>query len=834
MSSNKKIAEFPDVEAKLHQPSKQSAFERQKAEAEAKKRREAAETAAVLQDFVKSFDHDDDTSSSPYGQRAGPSRFGSGPPERPAFGSQTPYGGPGKRHFGISASTPKSGPGSLGPVPSSFGKKRHFDGSQQGFQREADDVRGRLGFEDREPGSLSKAFDASDDEDKAVPAVDRAEEKAISKPTLRLANLPPGTSPAFIKTIIPPNLTVENVKIVPPTAPGSTERRSIAAIVTLSKETPATEIDAAVSTLQNRYLGLGYFLSIHRHLSSAAIASGLTTLASSSTTVSNPFGAKRVEDAPVTQGPLQIGHGRGYAPPSSYGPPLGGPLGRGGLFHVPVKPPKDIRKLRMIHTVIEMVLEFGVESEALLMSRPNVQRDEEWAWIWDARSEDAVYYRFTLWKIITGFESKTKYVPLFDGSHAWKTPDQPLAYEYTTTVDEFVSDSEYHSDDEEDFEDEQNRQAEPGGGVNEQEDTFLNPLDKAKLTHLLARLPTTLSRIRKGDIARITAFAITHASRGASEIVDMIISNIELPFAYTSANLHSKAGRKDKDAEDAESREASPAPGEKSTTETTDMSAARLLGLYVINDVLSSASTSGIRHAWRYRQHFEVALRKRKTFELLGSMGDKLNWGRLRADKWKRSVGLVLNLWEGWCVFPVETHAFFVNSFENPPLPAKEPIPVDTTKKDTGRWKPVEAAVGGRDSLKIIEATQPASEHNPSGHPSPTAEGQEYLDRILETGDTDGDAQSPRMQYSSGIEELFSDEDLDGDPDEDLFTLIRGPVSHGDTDMGGLDEKAEGTATSGQDIPVTGFKMTATKAPPSRKRMRAVDMFAGSDSEDGG
>ena len=75
-----------------------------------------------------------------------------------------------------------------------------------------------------------------------------------------------------------------------------------------------------------------------------------------------------------------------------------------------------------------------------------------------------------------------------------------------------------------------------GEGANENENAYLNPLDKAKLVHLLARLPNTLSRIRKGDIARVTTFAITHASRGADEIVDLIVSNVQKPLTFTSAN----------------------------------------------------------------------------------------------------------------------------------------------------------------------------------------------------------------------------------------------------------------------------------------------------------
>ncbi|KAL2259583.1 hypothetical protein VTK26DRAFT_6698 [Humicola hyalothermophila] len=824
MSSTKKIAEFPDVEAKLQRPSKQSAFERQKAEAEAKRRREAEETAAVYEDFVKSFAHDDEGDFSLRSSRQSSSRYGSGPPERPPFGSQAPFGGgTGKRHFGIPAgSSMKSGPGSLGPVPSSFGKKRSYDG----FQRDSDDTRGRLGFEDRDSGSLpvSKAFEASDDEGDTTVA-DRAEEKATSKPTLRLANLPPGTSPAVIRALIPPNLTVENVKVMPPSGPGGTERKSITAIVTLSKETPATEIDNAVSVLQNRYLGFGFFLSLHRHLSSAALSSGLTTL-TAPTAVSHPFGARKVEEGPGRIRHHAMGHGRAYAPPSSYGPPAGGPLNRAGILHVPVRPPRDIKQLRMIHKVIEAVLEHGPEFEALLMSRPDVQRDEKWAWIWDARSEGGVWYRWRLWEIVTGSlprRGKPEYVPLFEGSHAWKMPERRLAFEYTTNVDEFVSDSDYDSSDEDDMEDEQARQ----GDGNDKEDTFLNPIEKFKLTHMLARLPTSLSKIRKGDIARVTAFAITHASRGADEIADMIVSNIEHPFAYTLANPDYKPGGKEKEAKEEESRDTSPAAADdKPASDSPDISASRLLGLYVISDILASSSTSGIRHAWRYRQLFEAALRRRKTFEMLGAMPDKLNWGRLRADKWKRSLGLVMSLWEGWCVFPVETHEFFVRSFENPRLPKKEVSEGEQGRK-AGRWKTVDAAASGGvdggtgDSGFLPVSTKASDQDSGAGG---------YVEEVLYLDEADAEmVDSTRLQYLAGLDDAFSDLDLDGEVDD----------GSGDDPVRGASEAERSNDASTplpakQDIKsVGGFQMTASKPAPPRKRMRAMDMFADSDSDAG-
>ncbi|KAK5995149.1 hypothetical protein PT974_03545 [Cladobotryum mycophilum] len=772
--STKDLADFPGVEAKLQKPTKQSAFEKQKAEAEAKRQREAAETAAVYQDFVKPR----------------PSAFG---------GSGPPAGGASRRHFGSSGL--KSGPGSLGPA-AGFAKKRSFQDFSRGREKSS------LAYEEREVGSnVTKAFDASDDEEMGD-AVDRAEEKAIARPTLRLSNLPPGTSPAMIKALLPDNLTVENVKIQPPVGPGGSERKCTVAIVTLSKETPANEMDATVSLLQNRYMGYGYYLSIHRHLSSAVTNPTLPSLIYSSSG-SNPFGAKPVEQNPAP-GPAERGpqHGfhRAFAPPPSYGQGLGS-VNRSNILHVPVKPPQDIKTVQLINKIIEGVLEHGPEFEALLMSRPEVQREEKWAWLWDARSEGGVWYRWTLWEVITGSQSgpkKGKYIPLFEDSHAWKTPQKRLPFEFTTKLEEFVSDSEYNSSDDEDFDGDDNRESQDG----EQEKSFLNPLEKSKLVHLLARLPTTLSKVRKGDIARVTAFAITHLSRGVDEVVDLIISNVVKPFSLTGANPLKKN----------EAKELQQGAGaeETATNEAADASAASLVGLYAVSDILSSSSTSTVRHAWRYRQLFETALRDRKVFEHLGMMAEKHSWGRLRAEKWKRSVNLVINLWEGWCVFPAESQALFASMFENPPsLKAEEKTDEESAKK--GKWKVVEANLtAGADASVSNEA--------------------ERLVVSEEQDDVDGEP----IEEDDVAGEPIDEDDIEGEPiDED--DVEGEPIEDDDVTGEPMDEdEVQGdpvpsAANDGQDMDTLGHEAdSVTSRGQPRRRMRAVDMFADSDNSDGG
>lgn len=852
--TNKDLSEFPDVEAKLQKPSKQSAFEKQKAEAEAKRRREAAETAAVYESFVKSFDNEDDDDNDGRGAHGSSRR----PPDRTPFSRPGPGGafgggGPSRRHFGAGSGTGlKSGPGSLGPPPSAFGKKRAFNDG--GFQQQGgkDATRGRLGFHDDEnegggiaapSKSVTKAFDTSDDEGDAR-ARDLAEEKAIAKPTLRLSNLPPGVSPGFIKALIPTNLTVENVKIIPPSNPitgsssNSSERKSVAAIVTLSKETPATDIDAAVSSLQNKYLGYGFYLSLHRHLSSAVATATVTSSLASLNVTSHAFGAKPVPQA-ADHNSYHHGGYRGFAPPSSYS--VGGaPLQR-TILHVPVSAPKDIKQLQLIHKVVEAVLKHGPDFEALLMSRPDVQKEERWAWLWDARSEGGVWYRWRLWEILTGAQNKPgrqgKYLPLFEGSHAWKMPEKGLAYEYTTTIDEFVSDPEYNSSDEEDFEDEPHRPAAAEG--NENEILYLNPLDKAKLTHLLARLPTTLTRIRKGDIARVTSFAITHASRGADEIVDMIVSNIARPYALTSANPEHKKTNNEKGPGFTDGGESHNQTAAAADEAAQDTSAASLVGLYAASDILSSSATSAVRHAWRYRQLFEAALQRRRTFEVLGLVPERRGWGRLRAEKWRRSIGLVLSLWEGWCAFPHESQLLFARSFENPPPPAaarkeggSEP-PEDgggaSGPRKGGKWKTVETGKqggGGGDDrgFKPLPLSDTADRKNPY-----------YDDPETLADDVDGEAMDDDHDDDDEMLDVELDSDIDGVPMDDEDGGGGEPMDE-DRDIGDGDDGGGGGKEQNAENPIERDdgpgKSGKTQQEP-RRRPRAVDMFADSDASDG-
>ena len=772
-----------DISAKLAAPPKKSIFEKQKAEAEAKKAREKAETAAALEDFVKSFDDGGDQQSS-FPPKRGPGDGGRGGLGAGAGGG---YGssGPGKRHFtgsglksgpgslGATPSLQKRGPGSLGPMPG-VGKKRHYDEYAGGRGRDRDHHRDRkdriftYGDDGNGVNRQDSGASARGEEDDMR---DADELKAAAKPTLHLSSLPPGTSPAVIQGLFAPSpLTVDNVRILPPASGSIAERKSISAIVTLAAETPATDIDTMVSHLQNKYLGFGFNLSVSRHLSSAALtgAGSLSNNTPSSNLHNLPFGARPVQQYTSLSRAPPPGQGSGrFAPPVSYtsSTPYGSRSAANNLpptqVNVPV--PSDLKQLRLIHKMIEALLTYGPEFEALLMSRSQIQRDEQWAWLWDSRSTGGVYYRWRLWEILTDAKSRrnqrySAYTTrqaqgdiLFEGQATWIPHEEKLKFEYTTRIEEFISDEDYNSSDEEDIEEDR------GGGlarryhdhqklgasaadsaIDNDGQGYLNPLAKTKMVHLLSRLPESNAKLRKGDVARVTGFAIEHAGAGADEVAELITRNVIHPFRYSVTKPKGDDPREDHDSEDEEHADGTPKlqpaleEGDTATADrkdtTKDTTPSSLVALYVISDILSASSTSGVRHAWRFRSLFQHHLLHRKTFETLGQIPKKYQWGKLKAEKWRRQVQVVLGLWEGWSAFEDARMKEMVESFNNPPLSKEEQLKKAEQEaeekrekeKSINRWRSVdqnEADSGGKTMFSSAAAAGSDVEMDMDGTP---------------------------------------------------------------------------------------------------------------------
>jgi U2-associated protein SR140 len=115
---------FPNVRDKLSAPSKKSAFEKARLEAEEKRKREEAETAAVYKDFVASFDEGPSEIPSAYGHPGGRGGYG---PQRGGFRGPPPSG-PGRRHF---SGPPGRGGLSGAPLPRKRGLGNAFEGDEE-------------------------------------------------------------------------------------------------------------------------------------------------------------------------------------------------------------------------------------------------------------------------------------------------------------------------------------------------------------------------------------------------------------------------------------------------------------------------------------------------------------------------------------------------------------------------------------------------------------------------------------------------------------------------------------------------------------------------------
>jgi len=889
-------SQFPNAKDKLDAPSKKTAFERAKAEAEAKRIREAAETAAVYEQFVKSFDDDGghgSSSSSRYGQDDRGGGYGSSRGAGGGFGGRGASGPPGRRQYTDSSSSSfRGGGGGIGQGPP--GRKRDLDtfrsegregrggyGSRGGYGGGSGGS-GLLGFDDPLEYEVRKTPLKSerglkfgiDDEDEDENDKRLAREQA--KPTINMTQLPPKTTkPMILDMLLPyfPQLTIAQISLQHIRASSSEKssygaqqsipRKSASALVTLQSDTAASDIDAAVNGLSSKYLGLGYRLSISRHLSSAVLHSSNTNIPHQANA---PFNARQLFTPGGPGGRGGFGsHRGGFAPPSTYN---SAPSHQGNKFIVTVAPPKDIKTLKLIHKTVEAVLTSGPEFEALLMAMPAVIADERFFWLWDSKSSEHVYYRWRLWDIITSDGTKnsrnversyagTTITHLFDGGAAWEIPPKKnQKFEFITKLEDFIEDEEYHSSSDED-DDNNNHQAQDSNPSNEEAKTYLGPLRRAKLMHLISRVPTTIGTLRRGDVARVTAFAVDNAY-AAEEVVDILCDNVARPAAFSGANPDYEPMSVD--------RESGKEDDKNQTKE--DTTPAKMIALYLISDVLSNSGL-GVRNVWRYRQLFDQRLREGKVFEGLADVGVRENWGKLRQEKWRRSISSVLTLWENWNIFPQTSHEAIRAAFEEPSSVAatgasalitgtsgdkaaavaasasaeQVVLPASAAATTKSRWK----------TLTVEEEAAQKTKFNPylSNPDDGTTAGEDenVEDEDLVDEDVDGEAM------------IEDDEDIDGEPmmeeedhdDKDGSGLVDGQAMIEDAQL--PPEEAEKKEAEEEQPPPPlvgslamgsgfGFKFGGgggTKHASSgsgsalegrRKRMKAEDMFAADDDEE--
>ncbi|KAL1915581.1 uncharacterized protein VTP21DRAFT_6705 [Calcarisporiella thermophila] len=258
----------------------------------------------------------------------------------------------------------------------------------------------------------------------------------------------------------------------------------------------------------------------------------------------------------------------------------------GPRLEVHVTKPADHRLLCIIHRMIERVLRYGPPFEALVMDRE--RRNPDFRFLFDNTSPEHVYYRWKMYSLLQGDSVdrwRTEPFLMFDEGPIWVPPELPAE---RRGYDDSRSNSPYSSDYSDSSEDA------PKGA--------LAPRAKRSLESMLQSLT-----LRRSDILEAMVFAIDHAE-AAFEIVDVVASSLMEP----EATIPTKLAR-----------------------------------LYLISDILHNCGV-GVAGAWRLRQAFEAKLPT--VFEHLNTIYRSIS-GRLKAEQFRLQVMAAVNSWSTSIVF---------------------------------------------------------------------------------------------------------------------------------------------------------------------------------------
>lgn len=171
----------------------------------------------------------------------------------------------------------------------------------------------------------------------------------------------------------------------------------------------------------------------------------------------------------------------------------------------------------------------------------------------------------------------------------------------------------------------------------------LNTVHKARLKYLLDGITA-----KRSAVARVTAFAVTHAS-SVEDISTMICDSMS------------------------------------SRDQDWKLAVARL---WCVSDILHN-SWIPIPNAWKYRNAFEVRLTK--VFERLKSLGETIE-SRIRKENFRRLVTSVLDVWSKWICFTDGTVDKLCEAFEDSGSVAEESVPEVKQEKKTAGWKKVDSS----------------------------------------------------------------------------------------------------------------------------------------------
>jgi len=508
--------------------------------------------------------------------------------------------------------------------------------------------------------------------------------------------------------------------------------------------------------------------------------------------------------------------------------------------------------------------------EHALMNLPSVQNDERFAFLFDARSQAGKYYRYLLWTSSSpecasaGNDSQGERI--FEDVPLLFVPEPVvgarkglLPFMDLKSLGEAINHEDYDSSAESsssDSESERKRKFNRGGrfdnehdpataaslGPAQSERNFLTPLSRAHLVHLLARLPQSHAKLRRGDVARVTHFAMKAAAKsgsGAEEVVEALVGNVLRPFSLglasryedddEQANGHGDMNGDNGagDAEDAYEPEeelepvafATPTETEQErdippVASTADPSSPTLIALHLLTDILSASSTAGARNAWKYRSLVQSLLQETHVFERLGGMDRAHGWGKMRSEQWRRRVEGILGVWSTGSYFDEATIAGFKAEFqaaaENVQAKYDAEGDVKLTARDSndakGKFRPIEAV------SEILTPGPLENDVDVEGEPM-----DDDVDGKPMNDDVDGEPMDDDVDGTP-----MPRDDVDGAPMTTIETVQQAPVS--------TEAPEAGTAAQTKlDISLPASVKGAAGGP--KKRMRAEDMFADSDED---
>ncbi|CAO3596330.1 unnamed protein product [Absidia cylindrospora] len=292
----------------------------------------------------------------------------------------------------------------------------------------------------------------------------------------------------------------------------------------------------------------------------------------------------------------------------------------GQRLEVVVIPPSDTNSAKIIHRLVERVVECGPLFEELIMEKE--RKNPQYTFLFDNSHPDHIYYRWRLYSILQGdtvSKWRTEPFQMFDGGEWWippEIPDEPFDEEGSM---ELTLDSDEEA--------------------NERTQQRLSKGQLGKIGR--QRYETMLRQVtyQRGTIAQAMAFAIEHAD-AYEDIIEITFKSI----IGQGASITSKIAR-----------------------------------LFLVSDILHNSSVH-VTNAWRYRDGFQRRLPD--IFEHLNCIYRSIN-ARLKAEQFRRYITTVLGAWENWMVFPghfiAKLDGIFVQKLDHELSSEEAPNHVDET-----------------------------------------------------------------------------------------------------------------------------------------------------------